>query len=207
MKTSLPAVLKKCLLAAAGVMAAAAVQANTTTFQGSFAPEAVGATGTGTLSLVYDDVDNTLSIDAIWSGLSGTTTTAHIHCCTGSPNTGTAGVALATAGILPGFPTGVAAGRYTSTIDLTDALSYSASFVTASGGTVAGSESRLVANLASGNAYFNIHTDKYLGGEIRAFVSAVPEPHTYALMLAGLGLLGMAARRRQHAGAVSSAAA
>jgi hypothetical protein len=28
--------------------------------------------------------------------------------------------------------------------------------------------------------------------------AAVPEPETYAMLLAGLGLLGFAARRRQH---------
>ena len=33
-------------------------------------------------------------------------------------------------------------------------------------------------------------------------VSAVPEPETYAMMLAGLGLLGFAARRRKQAQAV-----
>lgn len=31
----------------------------------------------------------------------------------------------------------------------------------------------------------------------RAFISAVPEPETYAMLLAGLGLLGFLARRRQ----------
>ncbi|MFZ4878174.1 PEP-CTERM sorting domain-containing protein [Janthinobacterium sp. Mn2066] len=32
----------------------------------------------------------------------------------------------------------------------------------------------------------------------RAFVSAVPEPETYAMLLAGLGMLGWVARRRQN---------
>jgi len=34
-------------------------------------------------------------------------------------------------------------------------------------------------------------------GEVAFSVSAVPEPETYAMLLAGLGLLGFAARRRQ----------
>ncbi len=34
----------------------------------------------------------------------------------------------------------------------------------------------------------------------QAFVSAIPEPETYAMLIAGLGLLGLLARRRQHRG-------
>lgn len=197
MTTSLRAALRNSLVAAATVLCAAVVQADPTIFQGSFAPEAIGASGTGTLSLVHDDVNNTLSIDAIWSGLSGTTTNAHIHCCTALPNAGSAGVALASAGMLPGFPLGVTGGRYTRTIDLSQVSSYGAAFVSGSGGTAEFAENRLIASLASGNAYFNIHTSSFQVGEIRAFVTAVPEPHTYAMLLAGLGLLGIAARRRR----------
>lgn len=207
MQISFPGVLRKSLVATMAVLATAAAQANPTIFRGSFAAEAVGATGTGTLSLVYDEEASTLAIDAVWSGLSALTTTAHIHCCTALPNTGTAGVALANAGMLPGFPTGVTAGRYTQTIDLTEPANYGAAYVTSSGGTVTFAESRLIANLGSGNAYFNIHTSAFPAGEIRAFVTAVPEPHTYALMLAGLGLLGMAARRRARVEAGGSATA
>ena len=41
----------------------------------------------------------------------------------------------------------------------------------------------------------------YLTGEIRDVTPGVPEPETYAMMLAGLGLLGFIARRRRQAAA------
>jgi len=175
-------------------------QAHLTIFQGTFAPEAVGATGTGNLSMEYDDDGHTLAINATWSGLSGLTSNAHIHCCTAVPNALTAGVALATGGILPGFPLGVSSGSYIRVIDLAQASSYSAAFVTASGGTAAFAEARLINNLSSGNAYFNIHTaGTFSGGEIRAFVTVVPEPGTWALMALGLVGTGVWMRRRQAA--------
>ncbi|GCL64152.1 CHRD domain-containing protein [Pseudaquabacterium pictum] len=184
----------KSLLFASMLSVAGAAQAHLTIFEGTFAPEAAGATGSGTLRLEYDELDNTLFIQADWKGLSGTTANAHIHCCTAAPFTGTAGVALAENGRLPGFAAGIT-DAYTRVIDLSLTTMYGGGFVTASGGTANGARDRLLANLTSGQAYFNIHTSTFGGGEIRAFVTQVPEPQTCAMLIAGLGVLGWAARR------------
>ena len=60
----------------------------------------------------------------------------------------------------------------------------------------------LITAIADGKAYLNLHSTSVPGGEIRTFfqLAPVPEPQTYALMLAGLGVLGWAARRKQQRG-------
>jgi hypothetical protein len=131
-----------------------------------------------------------LSIQAQWSGLSGITTVAHIHCCTATPFTGTIGVAV-TPTTLPGFPTGVSSGSYSRLIDLTQTTSFTSAFLTAGGGTTAGATALLLSGLEAGKAYFNIHTNRFPGGEIRGFpLRVVPEPGTLALL--ALALIGVA---------------
>lgn len=99
-------------------------------------------------------------------------------------------------GTLNNFPLGIKGGSYQKVIDLTSTSNYSNTFLAASGGTAAAAEARLIANLTTQNAYFNIHTSTFGGGEIRAFVTAVPEPSTWISMLLGLGLVGGIVRRR-----------
>ena len=53
-------------------------------------------------------------------------------------------------------------------------------------------------NILAGRAYINFHTVQFPGGEVRgALVTPIPEPETYALMLAGLGAIGWIGRRRK----------
>ena len=152
----------------------------------NFAPEAVGATGTGTGTLTYNDLAQTLAIAVSFSGLSGNTTNAHIHAPTAVAGTGSAGVALL---VVPsGFPIGVQAGSYNQTLDLTQTSVYQPAFVTNNGGTAAGAESALISSFDAGTAYFNIHSSTFTGGEIRAFATPVPW-ETDALSVVGTTLL------------------
>lgn len=151
--------------------------------------------GTGTSKVVYDPATHWLNIWVTFSGLSGTTTASHIHCCTADAMSGNAGVAteLPTFSL---FPLGVTSGSFHEAYDLTNAASFNTAFITASGGTVADAEMALAAGLADGHAYLNIHTTAFRAGEIRGFLG-VPEPAT--LLLAGFGLLAAFGLRRRRA--------
>jgi hypothetical protein len=191
--------------ACAGIALAALAlgsQAAIKVYTGDLGPEAAGATGSGSVQVTYDSSLHTLGISSSFAGLSGNTTVAHIHCCVASP--GTAGVAV-TPGTLPGFPVGASSGSYSVLLDLTQATSFTGAFVTgAGGGTLGGAESALVAAMDAGRAYFNVHTSAFPGGEIRSFVTPIPEPGTYALMALGLAAIGWI-RGRRHFGRKASA--
>ena len=155
-----------------------------------------GSPGTGTATVVLDTTAQTLAVAVMFSGLEAGTTASHIHCCLPSPfQTGVnVGVATTTP-TFPNFPLGVTSGTYSMTFDLTNAATYNPAFVTLEGGTVLGAETALVAGLLAGETYLNIHTTMFPGGEIRGFLSAVPEPQTWVMMLLGFAGLGFAFRR------------
>ena len=135
-----------------------------------------------------------MTVSTTFSNLVGDVTAAHIHCCAAAP--ANVGVATQTPSF-PGFPTGVTSGAYSQTFDLDAVGTYNPTFVTAYGGTAQGARATLLTALGGGQAYFNIHTTFAPGGEIRGQFALIPEPASWALMIAGFGVAGLAIRWRR----------
>jgi hypothetical protein len=152
--------------------------------------------GTGFATVDYNDSARTLFIDMTFSGLTGPTTASHIHAATAVPFVSTAGVATTTP-YFTGFPLGVTAGAYSTTLDLTLASSYNPAYITANGGTTATAEAALTSAIAAGKSYLNIHTQTFPGGEIRGFLVLVPEPSTMVLACLGAAALAVSSVRRR----------
>jgi CHRD domain/PEP-CTERM motif len=182
--------LIKTIAATALLFAASAASAVTysATFSGAAEnpPNASVATGFGLLQVV----GNTIRVDITFTNLGSGLADGHIHCCAGP--TANAGVAIG----FGGLPLGATSGTISRVLDLTLPGVFRAAYVTASGGTVDLARARLFAALDAGQVYFNLHTVNFPGGEIRGNLAAVPEPASWAMMLAGFGLVGAALRRR-----------
>jgi hypothetical protein len=182
------------LAAATGLAAPAFAQTYRAVASGPAESPPNGSPGT---SLVTIDIGSSnLMIDMPFRDLTGTATAAHIHCCTADAFTGASAVAMP----FTDFPTGVHAGSYSMAIPLYEETSYDPEFLKANGGTVKGAASALVDGINANEAYVNIHTSEYPGGEIRGFIVAapVPEPAEWGLMAGGLaGLLWMGRRKRR----------
>jgi len=133
----------------------------------SLTPEVSGGTGSGFATFQVDTSLNTLTLNTSWTGLSGLTTVAHIHCCTTNSGTGNAGVATTLPTFLD-FPTGVSSGTFNIVLDLTAPSSFNPAFVTNNGGgTLPGATAALLAGMDTGRAYLNIHSTTFGPGEIR----------------------------------------
>lgn len=138
------------------------------------ADNAVNSTGSGSATVDWNAATDTFSYVLTWTGLTGSATMAHIHI--GAP--GVNGPV-----VIPFFTTVMpAADSLSGTLtaadfsaDPTDGVNTIADVATA---------------IEDGDAYVNIHTAEYPGGEIRGqlAVSNVPEPATTGLML--LALIG-----------------
>ena len=189
----LRAILFACVVSIASTAAHAVPIVYQTPLSGANESPPTPSAAFGNATVIYDSALHSIEVVLSFSGLSTPASAGHIHCCT-APGTNV-GVALPFAG-LPS----ATSGTYDQVFDLTLNSSYTDAFITASGGTTATAESVLAAGIASGLAYVNLHNSVFPGGEIRGFLApavAVPETGTAALMLVGLGVVGLYAGRRR----------
>lgn len=177
----------------AAALCLAGTSANAVTYSATFSgaaenpPNMSTATGFGTLRVIDA---NTIFVDIDYRGLTAGVGAGHIHCCAGPA--GNAGVAIG----FSGLALGGTSGSYTRLFDLSLTSTFTAGFITSSGGTAALASARLLAALDANKVYFNFHNSAFPGGEIRGNLSAVPEPASWAMMVVGFGLVGGAVRRR-----------
>jgi hypothetical protein len=201
MKTKVLGLIAICAIAATSFAALTTSEAATLTFNASLSganenPPTVSA-GTGFAIVTLDTILNTMEVNVTFSGLTTGNTAAHIHCCI-APG-GNTGVATTTP-TFTGFPSGATSGSYDNVFDMTLASSYNPAFITGNGGTAASAEAVLFAGIIAGNAYLNIHTTNFGGGEIRGFLAATaptPLPAALPLFATGLGALGLYGWRRK----------
>lgn len=187
-----------CVVAAAFAAPSQAVQiVYTAGLSGANEVPPSGSQGSGDATVVYDSVAQTLTVSYSFAGLGSGLADGHIHCCTGPGSN---------VGVAVGFtdlPLGETSGGDDSEVyDLSSAATFRQAFIDSFAGGVAGdAEETLVAGLNSGLAYFNLHSELIPSGEIRGQLAAatvpIPEPRVGAMLLMGLGVLGLASRWRR----------
>jgi hypothetical protein len=161
----------------AAALATAPAHSMVLQFTSKLGPEVTGATGNGSAQITIDDVTNMMRLQVTFQGLSGFTTVSHIHAPTINPGTGTAGVIVPSGSTLPGFPTGVSSGSYDNLFDLGAITTYRTAFINSNGGTTTGARNALIGYIQSRQAYLNVHTTTFPGGEVRGFFQEqVPAP-------------------------------
>jgi CHRD domain len=158
---------------------------------------AVASTAVGFAIVTINTTNQTIEVNVTFSGLTSGNIAAHIQCCTSTAGSGNSGVASVTP-TFTGFPSGNTSGSYDHVFDLTASSTYNPIFVTDEGG-VANAEAALLAGLADGEAYLNIHTTDFPGGEIRGFLAptaTAPMPDPSSVWLLGFGLLALVGARK-----------
>ena len=155
-------------------------------------PPFPNALAAGIASLFYNTLANTYNLQLTASNLSGPITGAHIHA---QANPAQIAPVIVPLNAVP-FVFLQSGG---SLLLIGNNIAAPVGLIGAANSNPAAS---FLSILQGGRAYINIHTGDNPGGEIRGQlfqVAVVPELEVYAMLLAGLGLIGFTARRRLRA--------
>ena len=167
------------LVAGGASVASAQLITLTAVLNGAQENPAVITPASGTASVVIDVTTRVWSIDLSFSGLTTPVTVAHIHRAPAGSN-GPVVIGLDGMALSGGRPTWNLIAPGITSLNTGGAITAPFLFPAAE-----------LANLQAGNLYFNIHTSRNPGGEIRGQI--IPAPASAAL----LGLVGLAAARRR----------
>lgn len=146
------------VLCALAVASHATVWNLATTLSGSAEVPPTGSNATGSFTATYDDVANLLSYTMIVNNLGSGATAAHVH--------GPAGIGQTAPPII--------------NLAVTSGATSFTSNGTSTPGDPAGFESLL--QFGTINAYVNVHSANFPGGEIRGQLAVVPEPATFLVL-------------------------
>ena len=190
--------MKKTLFALSTVVMATASAQAATTFTSRLSglneiPNANNSAGTGVATAAFFNSNNSIRLTGSFQNLTGLSLLGHLHCCSTRAANGAQAIDFTEN---PGFQRGVRSGSFDLTYDLLDAATYTAAFLTASGGTALGARNRLFSNFNNELGYFNIHSTVFPGGELRGQLVGIPEPAAWGMMIVGFGFIGGAMRRR-----------
>jgi hypothetical protein len=141
-------------------------------------PLPVATPATGFVTVLLNDTEDMLRINLTFSGLLAPQTAAHIHALGGQNDVAPVRIAP------PSLPLGQLVDL---DIVIPDPLP----------GAPLLSRAAFVQGLKDGQAYFNVHSTLFPGGEIRGQLEVVPEPGTLLLLGSTLAGLGAAAWRRR----------
>lgn len=163
---------------------------------------APGGPGSGTAILNYDDrgtlalADDTYNFSMSVFGLTGGTVAGtaasgfHIHGAANTAQNGPVVISLDNASLFSFFNSGSTLLMGGSNVVAPTTLFSNGPY----------SNLSFLSMLRSSLMYVNVHTALNPAGAVRGQlieVTAVPEPSTYAMLLAGLGVVGLVARRRR----------
>lgn len=153
-----------------------------------------GGSGDGIATLFYDTTADTYDFALSAFGLNGTPIGYHLHASATTTESSPVVVNLAAA---PFFS---AVSTTSLLVGGNDVAAPSVPLTPVSPTNAGHPPMTFLQTLQGSLVYVNIHTTTNPQGTIRGQllqVAAVPEPSTYALLLAGIGVVGMATRRRQ----------